>query len=176
MYESTTNRFRLPVQAARKPQEVLVLGLGNPHLADVGIGVHVVRHLARDPDSPPGLKALDAGAFGFRLLSKLTKAQAVLMVDAADIGAAPGETRLLEREELALHISRGGRIPAHESGLVGLLTLARTQGYQPKRLALLAVQPQSMEWGEDMSGPVSDSLPAVCAQVIRTVLAWQETA
>jgi len=163
------------MSATAKPKEVLVLGLGNPRLADDGIGVHVVRHLARDKETPPGLRALDAGTFGFRLLSKLTKAEAVLMVDAAEIGAAPGETRLLEREELALHVSRGGRIAAHESGLVGLLTLARMQGYQPKRLALLAVQPQTMDWGEDMSTPVSESLPLVCDQVIRTVLAWQET-
>ncbi len=176
MYESRTIPSRLSMSPTRKPNEVLVLGLGNPRLADDGIGVHVVRHLARDPETPPGLRALDAGTFGFRLLSKLTKAQAVLMVDAAEIGAAPGTTRLLEREELALHVSRGGRIAAHESGLVGLLTLARMEGYQPKRLALLAVQPQTMDWGEDMSTPVSESLPLVCEQVIRTVLAWQESA
>ena len=174
MYESRTIPSRLSMSPAARPKEVLVLGLGNPRLADDGIGVHVVRHLARDSETPPGLRALDAGTFGFRLLSKLTKAQAVLMVDAADIGAAPGATRLLEREELALHVSRGGRIAAHESGLVGLLTLARMQGYQPKRLALLAVQPQTMDWGEDLSAPVSESLPLVCEQVVRTVLAWQE--
>lgn len=176
MYESRTIRSRLSMSETRKPPEVLVLGLGNPKLADDGIGVHVVRHLARDPEIPAGLKPMDAGAFGFRLLSKLTKAQAVLMVDAAELGAPAGSTRLLEREALALHISRGGRIGAHESGLVGLLTLARSEGYQPKRLALLAVQPQIMEWGEDMSQAVSESLPLVCAQVVRTVLAWQESA
>jgi hydrogenase maturation protease len=174
MYESRTTPSKLSMSTTRKPREVLVLGLGNTRLADDGIGVHVVRQLARDPETPPGLKALDAGAFGFRLLSKLTKAQAVLMVDVADIGAPAGTTRLLEREELALHVSRGGRIAAHESGLVGLLTLARMQGYQPKRLALLAVQPQSLDWGEDMSAAVSESLPLVCEQVVRTVLEWQQ--
>ncbi len=173
MFASRTTPARLSMSATRKPPEVLVLGLGNTRLADDGIGVHVVRQLARDPETPPGLKALDAGAFGFRLLSKLTKAQAVLMVDVADLGAPPGTTRLLEREELVLHVSRGGRVSAHESGLVDLLTLARMEGYQPKRLALLAVQPQTLEWGEDMSAPVSESLPLVCEQVVRTVLDWQ---
>jgi len=159
-----------------KPKEILVLGLGNTRLADDGIGVHVVRHLARDPNTPPGLKPLDAGAFGFRLLSKLTKAPAVLIVDAAELGAPPGTICLLEREELALHVSRGGRIAAHESGLVDLLTLARLNGPGPRRLALLAVQPQSLEWDEDMSAPVAESLPVVCQEVVRTVLAWQEAA
>jgi hydrogenase maturation protease len=159
-----------------KPKEILVLGLGNTRLADDGIGIHVVRHLARDPATPPGLKPLDGGAFGFRLLSKLTKAPAVLIVDAAELGAPPGTICLLEREELALHVSRGGRIAAHESGLVDLLTLARLHGPSQRRLALLAVQPQSMEWDEDMSTPVAESLPVVCQEVVRTVLAWQDAA
>jgi hydrogenase maturation protease len=159
-----------------KPPEVVVLGLGNMRLADDGVGVHVVRHLARDPETPPGLCPLSAGAFGFRLLSKLTKARAVLIVDAAELGAPPGTTCLLEREELALHVSRGGRIGAHESGLVDLLTMARLHRRAPRRLALLAVQPHSVDWSEDLSAPVAQSLQNVCKEVVRTVLAWQEAA
>ena len=162
--------------ASRKPSEVLVLGLGNMRLTDDGIGVRVVRHLARDPQTPPGLRALDAGAFGFRLLSNLNKAQAILMVDVAEIGASAGTTCLFEREELALHISRGGHIAAYESGLIELLNLTRLQGYRPKRLALLAVQPESLDWGDDLSAPVAVALPIICEQVVRTVLAWQRAA
>ena len=167
--------------ASRKPPEVLVLGLGNTRLTDDGIGVRVVRHLARDPQTPPGLRALDAGAFGFRLLSNLNKAQAILMVDVAEIGAPAGTTCLFEREELALHISRGGHIAAYESGLIELLNLTRLnltrlQGYRPKRLALLAVQPESLDWGDDLSAPVAAALPMVCDQVVRTVLSWQQAA
>jgi len=160
----------------REPLEVYVLGLGNTRLADDGIGVHVVRRLAHDSETPPGLRAHDSGAFGFRLLSKLTKADAVLMVDAVYMGAPAGTTCLLEREELAQHVASGGRIGAHESGLVQLLTRARQQGYKPSRLALLAVQPQSLEWDEDLSPPVFKSLPMVCEEVVRTVLAWQQSA
>ena len=42
-------------------RDVLVLGLGNTLLADDGVGVHVVRQLAGDPDTPPCLRTLDGG-------------------------------------------------------------------------------------------------------------------
>ena len=162
--------------ANRKVPEVLVLGLGNTRLSDDGIGVLVVRHLARDPETPPGLRAVDAGAFGFRFTSKLRRSQAILIVNVAEIGAPAGTTRLLGREELDEDIESGGRIVARDSGLKELLVLARRQGYQPKRLALLAVQPESLDWGEELSPPVYKSLPMVCEQVVETVLAWQHGA
>jgi hydrogenase maturation protease len=168
------NEYSSKPAADGKPPEVLVLGLGNTRLTDDGVGVWVVRHLAHNPETPPGLLALDAGAFGFRFLSKLKRAQAVLIVDVAEIGAPAGATCLLEREALAMHMERGGRISAHNSGLAELLDLVRLKGYRPKRFALLAVQPDSVDWGEDLSGPVSESLPTVCEQVVRTVLAWQQ--
>jgi hydrogenase maturation protease len=177
MNEATTIPNLLQKRSDRPElREILVLGLGNARLADDGVGVHVVRHLARDPETPPCLRPLSAGAFGFRLLSKLTKARAVLIVDAAELGAPPGTTCLLEREELALHISRGGRIGAHESGLVDLLTMGRVQNRLPRRLALLAVQPHSVDWSDDLSPPLAELLPQVCEEVVKTVLAWQEAA
>ena len=162
--------------ASRKPPQVLVLGLGNTRLTDDGIGVRVVRHLARDPETPPGLHAADAGALGFRLLAKLRRSEAILIIDVAEIGAHAGTTRLLERDELTQHIVRGARIAVNDSGLMELLGLARLQGYQPKRLALLAVQPESLEWGEELSASVYESLPLICEQVVEIVLAWQQAA
>jgi hydrogenase maturation protease len=160
----------------RKLPEVLVLGLGNTRLSDGGIGVRVVRHLARDPETPHGLLPLDAGAFGFCWISKFKRAHAILIVDVAEIDAPAGATCLLEGEELVEHVRRSGRIAAYGSGLTELLDLARLQAYKPKRLALLAVQPASLDWGEDLSAPVSESLPVVCEQVIDIVLAWQRAA
>ncbi len=162
--------------ASRKPLDVLVVGLGNTRLTDDGIGVRVARHLARDPETPPGLHAVDTGALGFRLVNKLRRAEAILFVDVAEIGAPAGTTRLLEREQLEQHIERGGRIAANDSGLTELLDLARLQGYQPKRLALLVVQPESLDWGEELSAPVYEALPVVCEQIVDTVLAWQQAA
>ncbi len=154
-------------------RDVLVLGLGNTLLGDDGVGVHVVRHFADAPDAPPGLRPLDGGTLGFRLLAALMDSDAVIVVDAAQLGDPAGTICFLDQLVLAEHISHGGRLSAHEAGLVDLLTLARLAGWAPTRLALLGIEPERIDWGEGLSPPVARSFPAVCRAVVRTVLAWQ---
>lgn len=152
---------------------VLVLGLGNTLLADDGAGVHVVRRLAADPATPACLRPLDGGTLGFRLLDVLARSTDVILVDAGQFDAAAGTLRLIGSDALAGHVTRCGRTSAHEAGLIDLLTLARLDGWTPKRLALLCIQPNRVDWGEELSGPVARALPAACRTVVRTALAWQ---
>jgi hydrogenase maturation protease len=159
--------------ARRCTWDVLVLGLGNTLLSDDGVGVHVVRCLARDRHAPLGLHAVDGGTLGFRLLGHVTRSDAVLVVDAADFGEPGGTIRLLDQYTLAVHIGRGGRRSAHEAGLIDLLTLARLEGWAPAHLALLGIQPQLIDWGEQLSEPVAQAVPTACRTAVQTVLDWQ---
>jgi hydrogenase maturation protease len=165
--------FDATTTASGKLHEVLVLGLGNILLGDDGVGVHVVRRLATEPALPPGLQPLDGGTMGFRLMDVFAKSDAILLVDAVQLGGRAGTIRLLETDELNRHVRRGGRVSAHEAGLVDLLTLARLEGCTPARVALLGIEPQSIDWDEALSPPVTDALPAACRLAIKTVLQWQ---
>jgi len=153
--------------------DVLVLGLGNTLLADDGVGVHVVRHLAGDPATPPCLHTVDGGTLGFRLTGTLTRSDSVILVDAAQLDAPPGTLRLLDGHLLENHVSRDRRVSAHEAGLVNLLTLARLMGWTPTRLVLLGIQPHRIGWSEQLSGPVARAFPAACRTVVQTALDWQ---
>jgi hydrogenase maturation protease len=152
---------------------VLVLGLGNTLLADDGVGVHVVRYLANAPETPPYLRPIDGGTLGFRLTGAVTRFAAVIFVDAAQFNEPAGTLRLRDRNELAEHITSGARSSAHEAGLIDLLTLASLEGWTPAHIALLGIQPQRIDWGEDLSDPVSRALPHACDIVIQTARDWQ---
>jgi hydrogenase maturation protease len=151
---------------------VLVLGLGNTLLADDGVGIHIIRSLAQDPMTPPCLLPVDGGTLGFRLLDQIARAQAVLIIDAAQLGAPAGTVRLLDRQQLALHVQRSGRLSAHEAGLADLLTLARLEGFAPRYLALLGIQPQTIDWGQTLSPQVARAAPLACQLAVQTALAW----
>jgi hydrogenase maturation protease len=153
-------------------RNVTVLGLGNILLSDDGVGVHVARSLAMNPGAPQGLRAIDGGTLGFRLMEALTQSESVLIVDAALLGEPAGAMRLLESQELHDHVSRSGRVSAHEAGLSDMLTLARLEGWAPKHLALLAVQPQLVDWGDALSEAVAQSVPAACRKATDKVLSW----
>jgi len=155
---------------------VLVLGLGNTLLADDGVGVHVALQLGRDPVTPPWLQPLDGGTLGFRLLDTLAAADAVLLVDAAQFGAAAGTLRLFDRDELDQHISRTGRTSAHEAGLADLLTLAQLAGLAPRFLALLGIQPQTITWRDTLSPAVAQAVQPASRLAARTAQSWHEAA
>ena len=155
---------------------VLVIGLGNILLGDDGIGVHVVRRLVTNRDIPPGLRPLDGGTLGFRLMDAFARSDAILLVDAAELGEPAGTIRLLERDALNRHVRRGGRVSAHEAGLVDLLTLAKLEGHAPSHLALLGVQPERIDWNETLSVPLARALPVACQMAIDTVLQWRHSA
>jgi hydrogenase maturation protease len=159
-------------KSMRGMRGVTVLGLGNILLADDGVGVHVARSLAMNPGSPQGLRALDGGTLGFRLMEALTQSDSVLIVDAALLGEKPGAMRLLESHELHRHVSRSDRMSAHEAGLADMLTLAKLEGWSPRHLALLAIQPQSIDWGDALSEALAQSVPAACRQATDKVLSW----
>jgi hydrogenase maturation protease len=157
-------------------RQVLVIGLGNTLLTDDGVGVHAVRRLAADPHVPSSLQTLDGGTLGFRLLDTITRSDAVLFIDAAELREPPGTIRLMSQGALGHHIRRGGRMSAHEAGLADLLTLAQLDGWAPRRLALLAIQPQRIDWADRLSESVARALPAACAVAIATVLEWRAAA
>jgi len=157
-------------------REVLVIGLGNILLGDDGIGVHVIRRLATNPGIPPGLRPLDGGTLGFRLMDAFARWDAILLVDAAELGEPAGTIRLLERDALNRHVRRGGRVSAHEAGLVDLLTLAKLEGHAPSHLALLGVQPERIDWNETLSVPLARALPGACQMAVDTVLHWRHSA
>jgi len=154
-------------------ENVLVLGLGNTLLGDDGVGVHVARRLLGAADRPAWLRVVDGGTMGFRLTGVLGDGGDVLMVDAAEIFCAPGRMRLIEGEALDSHVAGAKRTSAHEAGLADLLGLMRLEGILPRHLAVLAIQPENVDWGEAMSGAVEKAVGPACEIVLSTAARWR---
>jgi hydrogenase maturation protease len=69
------------LRAAGGDTDVLVLGVGDAQMGDEGAGIHVVRHLVREPPIP-GVRLLDGGIAGAHLLPELDGVRALLIVTA----------------------------------------------------------------------------------------------
>jgi hydrogenase maturation protease len=164
--------IRSDISVSPVEYSLLVLGLGNTLLGDDGVGVHVARQLGCDPGTPQWLQPLDGGTLGFRLLDSLRQADAVLIVDAAQLGACAGTMRLIDHDELIQHVSVSGRSSTHEAGLADLLTLARLEGFAPKHLALLGIQPQTIDWCETLSPAVASAVSAASQLAVSTGIKW----
>ncbi len=136
---------------------VLVLGLGNPILADDGVGLELLRefeHL-RAPD--PRVEYLDGGTQGIALLGELSGRRALLILDAMALGGEPGDVHLLAE----IQPGSGGRgLAAHEANAGELLAVAVLSGDLPEKRMMVGVEPEWLKTREGLSESVKKALPA----------------
>jgi len=153
--------------------KILVLGLGNVLLTDDGIGLHVIAALDRDfmrrDDST--VVVLDGGTVGLALLPVIEAATALIVVDAANFGGAPGEVRVFDADAMDVQLGVA-KSSAHELALADLIGAARLSGSLPERRALVGIAPSSVEWGLEPTPEVAASIPRACAKIESIIERW----
>ncbi len=150
---------------------VVVIGVGNVLLGDDGVGVRVVEALGRttehDPEAlPRGTRLLDGGTLGLDLLRDVEDAGALVLVDAVDLGHAPGTVTVLRGDRLTA--AGGFRTLSRRQGGVGeLLATAKLLAILPPEVVLVGVQAGEISVGPGLSHGVSAALPSAVEAVRR---------
>jgi hydrogenase maturation protease len=156
--------------------KTLVLGIGNTLLADEGIGVHVLQALAAHLGTRADVTLIDGGTLSFTLAGPIAEAEALIVVDAANLRAEPGAWALLEGDEMDAFLTGNRKASVHEVGLADLRAIALLAGHWPEKRAMLAIQPHTVDWGEAPTPPVAAVIPAVCDAIVKQIGDWQRAA
>jgi hydrogenase maturation protease len=149
-----------------------VIGIGNILLSDDGLGVAIVERLAQDaaaaldaqePWLPPDTDLIDGGTGGMTLLPQVAGTRALLIVDAVDFGLEPGSIRILTGDGIGAAYQT--HLTAHQVGASDLIAAARLSGVLPAAVALVGMQPGTLETGVGLSPAVAAALPEAVAVV-----------
>jgi len=148
-----------------------VIGLGSVLMGDDAAGPHVLRRLEAELDLPPGVELLDLGTPGPELAHIVEGLDALIVVDSLKMkGAAPGEVRLLRREEI-LRGPQPDRLSPHDPSLRGALLAAELLGRSPQEVLLVGIVPAEAHLGIGLTEAVRGALPeafdAVVAELAR---------
>lgn len=157
--------------ATSSTQSVLVLGVGNALMQDDGVGSAVTNHLRSLPDLPDSLTVIDGGTIGLQLLPQLEDADAVIVVDAAEVDAPPGEIRIFRDRQIDRQLS-GKRRTVHEVALLDLFSAATLRDRLPSRRALIAIQPGCTDWGDALTSAVNSAVPDACRAILDLSAQW----
>ncbi len=145
----------------------LVLGLGNPLMGDDGVGSQVIKALTELP-LPSNVQLLEGGTPGIGLIPLIQGRERLIIVDAADMGLAPGTVNRFRWDEAKLaHPSEQWSL--HDLGLKEALDLALKLGRAPADIVILGVQPGCLDWGQGLSLEVKEALPALVAAVLKEI-------
>ena len=147
-----------------------VIGIGNILLSDDGLGVAIVERLAGEaaaaaetqpPWLPPDTDIIDGGTGGMALLPQIAGTRALLLVDAVDFGLEPGTVRVLVGDQIGDAYQT--HLTAHQVGASDLIASARLSGVLPAAVALVGMQPATLETGVGLSAAVTAALPEAVA-------------
>jgi hydrogenase maturation protease len=149
---------------------IAVIGLGNILLKDEGVGVHAVGALKRNYDFPEEVRLIDGGTLGLDLLPLIEGVEKILFVDAMDLKKEPGAIAVIEDQEIPSLLEP--KLSLHHVGLSDLLFASRFMGNQPAKMALIGMQPETMEIGLDLSPAVLDRFEELLETVVGKLREW----
>jgi hydrogenase maturation protease len=170
--------MKSPGNSESRAQRIVVLGIGNTLMRDDGVGIHVIRDLqGRQNDRllPAGnIEILDGGTLGFLLVDRLAEADGMVVVDAANLGEAAGSVRVIDDAEIDRYLDGNPSLSVHEVGLVDLLQMMALSGQTPRLRALVGIQPETIDWGTEMSPAVAAGIPRAAQAVTQVLTQWIE--
>jgi hydrogenase maturation protease len=151
--------------------KTLVLGIGNTLLSDEGVGVHMLNWMQAHHPDIADVDYLDGGTLSFTLAPYIEEADNLIVVDAAELQAAPGTLRVFRGDEMDRFAGKTKR-SVHEVSLGDLLAIAHLTGCVPQNRALVAIQPQAVDWGSSLSNPVKRALPGAGESMLALMSEW----
>jgi hydrogenase maturation protease len=154
-------------QGAANRYRVLVLGLGNVLLGDDGVGPLALARIEGERLIPDGVRLAEGGTLGLALLSEITEARHLILVDAVATDDPPGTLVRLDGEAVADAVR--DRLSVHQVGVADLLDAARLIGRYPDSVVLLGLVPGRIGLSLTRTAAVDQALPALVSAVVREV-------
>jgi hydrogenase maturation protease len=139
------------------PQDVLVLGVGNPLMGDDGVGIRAIELLA-DCDLPENIRIEEIGTPGWALGAWFENQSSVILIDAVQMGLEPGSWKKLDLRETKL-LAQEPAFSLHQPDLANGLELAQELRLLPANLVLYGMEPADLIPGNPLSPLIEKNMP-----------------
>jgi hydrogenase maturation protease len=139
----------------------IVVGLGNPLMADEGIGTVLVEQLdklARDGQLPSEqVEYYDGGCGGMYLLHTIADRQKAILIDCCRMGTEPGTIRRFTPEDV-VSVKQMTHLSLHEVDILKVIELAKEIGQCPDEIVIFGIEPVSIEPQMHLNEPIEARL------------------
>ncbi len=141
---------------------MILIGVGNGWRGDDAAGLAVARRVRAL--APTGVDVREVEGDATALMDAWSGAEHVVVVDAAESGAAPGTIRRFDAGADALPV-RALRSSTHAFGVSDAIELARALGRLPDQLDVYAVEGASFRAGERLSPAVERAVAELASEL-----------
>lgn len=151
-------------------KETIVIGLGNPLMADEGIGVVLIERLAElaAAGKVPNAEAVefyDGGTGGMSLLHKIAHRKKAVLIDCAKMGAAPGTIRRFTPADVQT-VKSLSHLSLHEVDILKVVELSRQLGECPDEFVCFGIEPQTIDNQIGLTPALEDNIPLYLTEIV----------
>ena len=150
----------------------VVVGVGEIIAGDNGLGKHAVRSLQQKLRNRTDVEFVEAGTVGFDIEQIIEESSHLLILDAADAGAAPGTLIEFARNEIEFFC--GLRPLPHQREFHTLLCAAKGRGRLPEHTHFVGMQPHFLTPGFDISNEARAAMPAMLHRAATILQGWDD--
>lgn len=158
-----------------KPKQTIVVGLGNPLMADEGIGVVLIEELnklAAAGELPTDdVEYYDGGTGGMYLLHTIAGREKAVLLDCCLMGADPGTIRRFTPDDVA-SVKQMAHLSLHEVDILKVLELAKQIGSCPDEIVIFGIEPvsitQQMHLNDTLQAKIPDYITAIKTELLES--------
>lgn len=134
----------------QQEKSIGIMGLGNLLLGDEGFGIHCIQYLEEHYQLPKNVEVIDGGTGGILLAPFIEEHDELWVIDVVDLEDEPGSVHYFTDVDV-----RSGdiqtRMSPHQIGMLDILDICSIRGKVPKRVHFIAVVPESLDAGMELT-------------------------
>lgn len=140
------------------------MGLGNWLLGDEGVGVHLIEALEGAVGDRGNVTLIDGGV-SLDAPFIVEEADRLIVLDAVDAGGPPGAVYRFGPEGLEGAVD--GPVSLHQWSALDTLRTLALLGRLPRDTVIFGIQPESVDWGTELSATVRGRIPDIVSLVLK---------
>jgi hydrogenase maturation protease len=158
-----------------KPKPTIVVGLGNPLMADEGVGVVLIEELSKLAAAgqlpTDDVEYYDGGCGGMYLLHTIAGRKKAILLDCCLMGTDPGTIRRFTPDDVN-SVKQMAHLSLHEVDILKVLELAKQIGSCPDEIVIFGIEPveitQQMHLNDEIRTKIPDYLAEIKKELLKT--------
>lgn len=131
-------------------KETIVLGLGNPLMADEGIGIKLVKLLKSACGENARADFVDAGTGGMTVLTYIANRKKAVIIDCALMNTKPGTIKRFTPDQVKT-VKELAHLSLHEIDILKVIELSKQLGECPEQIVFFGIEPEIIEQKNGLS-------------------------
>ena len=153
----------------------IVVGLGNPLMADEGIGVVLIEEMSKLAAAgklpSDDIEYYDGGCGGMYLLHTIAERKKAILVDCCIMGTEPGTLCRFTPDDVN-SVKQMAHLSLHEVDILKVIDLAKQIGQCPDEIVIFGIEPVEITNQMHLNEPIQAKIPAyidaIKAEILKT--------